>query len=257
MHAILTLIRRFLAVLAVLLTVPCLALAAAQPTLNVSPASIVMGTQYNGVELTVTGEVPADSDLIVRMVGTPSDLHMREKGKVFGLLWMNVGKVTLSNVPSVCLTSATRPLPQLGKGAVPYTLESLAKTIGVEQDGQGQAIDIPHELLLLKTKEGLYHEAAEGISLGPVKDGMQSYTAHVKVPSSLKPGAYTVEAIALHNDAVVSEAKTTIVAALTGFPKWLSELAYQKSALYGVMATVIAIASGLVIGLVFHSKGAH
>ena len=34
------------------------------------------------------------------------------------------------------------------------------------------SIDIPHELLLLKTKEGLYHEAAEGITLGPVKNGL-------------------------------------------------------------------------------------
>jgi len=244
-----------LAAAALLLAAPCLGSAAT--TLNVNPSAIVMGAQYNGVDLTVTGEIPADSDLIVRMVGTPSDLHLRQKGKVFGLLWMNVGKVTLTNVPSVCLTTATQPLPQLGKGGAPYRLEALTKAIGVEQEGGDQSIDIPHQLLLLKTKEGLYHEAAEGITLGPVQDGMQSYTAHIKVPSSLKPGEYKVEAVALHDDVVVNAADATIKATLTGFPKWLSELAYQKSVLYGVMATVIAIVSGLVIGLVFQSKEAH
>ena len=239
-----------------MLSLPGLA-PAAETTVNVNPASIVMGTQYNGVDLTVTGEIPAGADLLVRLVGTPGDLHLREKGKVFGLLWMNVGKVTLTNVPSVCLTRATRPLPQLGKSAAPYRLDAVTRAIGVEEEGANQAIDIPHELLLLKGKEGLYHEAAEGISLGAVKEGMQSYTAHIKVPSSLKPGEYKVEAVAISNDAVVGQADTTIKAALSGFPKWLSELAYQKSVLYGVMATVIAIVSGLLIGLVFQSKEAH
>ncbi len=245
-----------LAVAALLLVTPCLG-SAATTTLNVNPSSIVMGAQYNGVDLTVTGEVPEHSDVIVRLVGTPSELHLREKGKVFGLLWMNVGKVTLTNVPSVCLTDATRPLPQLGKGAAPYRLEAVTKAIGVEQDGKDASIDIPHELLLLKTKEGLYHEAAEGITLGPVKNGLQSYTAHIKVPSSLKPGDYKLEAIALRDDAVIGEADTAIKAALAGFPRWLSEMAYQNSLLYGVMATVIAIVSGLLVGLVFQSKEAH
>nr|WP_321464418.1 TIGR02186 family protein [uncultured Desulfobulbus sp.] len=239
-----------------MLALPCLA-PAAETTVNVSPTAIVMGAKYNGVDLTVTGEIPEGSDLIVRLVGTPGDLHLREKGKVFGLLWMNVGKLTLTNVPSVCLTSATRPLPQLGKGAASYRLDALTSAIGVEEEGANKSIDIPHELLKLKTKEGLYHEAAEGIKLGSVKNGLQSYTAHIKVPSSLKPGEYKVEAVAISDDAVVGEADTTIKAALSGFPKWLSELAYQKSVLYGVMATVIAIVSGLLIGLVFQSKEAH
>ncbi|MDD2464455.1 MAG: TIGR02186 family protein [Desulfobulbus sp.] len=245
-----------LSLAALLFWAPCVG-SAATTTLNVSPAAIVMGAQYNGVELTVSGEVPAESDLIIRLVGTPSELHLREKGKVFGLLWMNVGKVTLSNVPSVCLTSATRPLPQLGKAAAPYRLDALTKAIGVEEEGRDQSIDIPHQLLLLKSKEGLYREAAEGITLGPVKDGMQRYTAHIKVPSSLKPGEYKVEAVTLQDDAVIGEADTTIKAALSGFPKWLNDLAYQKSVLYGIMATVIAIASGLLIGLIFQSKEAH
>lgn len=229
----------------------------ATTTLQLSPQIIDMGAQYNGVDLTVTGQIPEHSDVIVRLVGTPGELHLREKGKVFGLLWMNVGKLTLSNVPSVSLTFASRPLPQLGKGAAPYRMDTLTRAIGVQQEGGDTSIDVAHELLLLKTKEGLYHEGAEGVVLGDVNNGEQDFTAHIPVPSSLKPGPYSVEVIALQNDQVVGQAQTTITASLSGFPKWLSDLAYQKSVLYGIMATVIAIASGLAIGLVFQSKGAH
>lgn len=239
------------------LAAPGLAAAATSNTLTVSPSTVLMDTQFNGTELTVNGSVPAGAELLVRVVGEPSDLHLREKGKVFGLLWMNVGKVNLHNVPGVCLLNGSLPLAQLGKAAQPYRLEALTKAIGIEQEGGDPAVDIPHELLLLKTKEGLYRESAEGITMGEPRDGMRPFTAHIRIPSSLKPGEYRVEALALKGDAVIDKSQVTISAALTGFPKWLSELAYQKSALYGVMATVIAIVSGLVIGLVFQSKGAH
>jgi hypothetical protein len=66
-----------------------------------------------------------------------------------------------------------------------------------------------------------------------------------------------VEAIAIKDGAVVGRYATTVEAALIGFPKWLSDLAYEKSLLYGILATVIAVFSGLAIGLVFQSKGAH
>lgn len=245
------------AVAFVFLTLPCVVAASATETLTVEPASIVMGAKYDGLELKVSGTIPADSEVVVRLIGTPKELHLREKGKVFGLLWMNVGKVDLKGVPNVCLINTSSPFELMGKAAAPYRLDALVKSIGIEKNGGDAAIDIPHELLLLKTKEGLYSETAHGITLGPLEAGMRTFTTTLKVPSSLAPGDYQVEAIAIHNDTVTARAATTVKAELTGFPKWLSELAFQKSALYGVMATVIAIVSGLAIGLVFQSKGAH
>lgn len=243
--------------LLLLLALPGLTSAATIATLTVSPSTVPMDTQFNGTDLTVTGSVPAGAEVLVRLIGEPGDLHLREKGKVFGLLWMNVGKVNLHNVPGVCLLNGSQPLAKLGNGAQPYRLEALTKAIGIEQEGGNPAIDIPHELLLLKTKEGLYRESEEGITMGEARDGMRPFTTHIQIPPSLKPGEYTVEAIALRGDAAIGQTQATITAALVGFPKWLSELAYQKSVLYGVMATVVAIVSGLAIGLVFQSKGGH
>lgn len=247
---------RPLVLAACFLAAPSLGLAATT-TLSLQPNSIDMGAQYNGADIEISGQVPADSQVIVRFVGTPDELHLREKGKVFGLLWMNVGKVKLSNVPSVCLTRSSQPLAQLGQGALPYTLENVIQGVGVEEEGQSQHMDVRHQLLLLKEKEGLYNQEVQAISFGPVKNGVQHFTAHVKVPSTLKPGSYTVETVALNHGKVVGSEQASIEAALTGFPKWLSDLAYQKSVLYGVIATVIALVSGLVIGLVFQSKEAH
>lgn len=240
-----------------LLALPCLAHAGAEGNLTVTPANIAMGAQYNGQDVTVTGSVPADSEVVVRFVGAPGELHLREKGKVFGLLWMNVGQTTLSNVPKVCLIQSSSPLETLDKAAAPFRLAALAKGVGVEQSGGDPSIDVPQQLLLLKTKEKLYGESAQGVTLEPNHGGERAFTAVIKAPSALAPGEYQVEVIALRDHAVVSRAVAVVKAELVGFPKWLSNLAYQNSLLYGVLATVIAIFSGLVIGLVFQSKGAH
>ena len=82
---------------------------AGQPvTVSTNPSAILIGTQYDGMQLEVSGTVPAGSEVVLRFTGAPSELHLREKGKVFGLLWMNVGKVVVNNVPKVCIIDSSR-----------------------------------------------------------------------------------------------------------------------------------------------------
>ncbi len=240
-----------------LLVLPCLSHADETGSISATPASIEMGAQYDGISLKVKGTVPAGSDVILRLTGAVRDLHLRQKGKVGGLLWMNVGTVTLTNVPNVSLIDTSRPFAELGAVAVPFRLESLRDVIKIEQDAKAEKIDIPHELFLLKQHEKLYSEKEGGVHLGPVEGSLASFSAELAIPSALAPGKYQVEAIALKDGAVVGKYTVAVNAELIGFPKWLSKLAFEKSLLYGILATVIAVFAGLAIGLVFQSKGAH
>ncbi len=240
-----------------ILVLPCLSLADTIGSLSTTPEHILMGAQYDGLSLKVNGTVPAGSDVIVLFTGAGSELHLREKGKVFGLLWMNVGKVTLKNVPKVCLVDSSRSFEELGKVADPYRLNGLRDAIEVEKGSGSGNIDIARELLLLKKDERLYSETAKGVILGADEGASRTFAANMPIPSAIAPGEYQVEAVAIKDGAVVGRYVTAVKAELTGFPLWLSKLAYEKSMLYGVLATVIALVSGLAIGLVFQSKGAH
>jgi uncharacterized protein (TIGR02186 family) len=244
-------------VLLLAILLPTVSRAEEAGSISTTPANILMGAQYDGIRLKVNGTVPAGSDVIVRITGSAGDLHLREKGKIFGLLWMNVGKVTLKNVPKICLIDSSRPLDELGNVAAPFRLAGLRDAIEIEKDARSEEIDIPHELLLLKKHEGLYNESSQGVKIGPVKGPSSTFSADLAIPSAIAPGKYQVEAIAIKNGAVTGKYTTTIEAKLVGFPQWLSKLAFEKSLLYGVLATLIAIFSGLAIGLVFQSKGAH
>ncbi|NLJ29309.1 MAG: hypothetical protein GX433_15070 [Deltaproteobacteria bacterium] len=235
-----------------------------QVDVNVQPNNIKIDALYNGTSLTVTGNIPAESDVIARFIGTPSDLHMKEKGKVFGLLWMNLDSLTFKNVPNVCIVCTpkdmTDPVSPGNSELERLQLAGLKNDVKVES-----AAGVPlkddgnnvEELLKLKKQEGLYRDLKQEIFYGPVSNGMKAFKTEIPIPSRLSPGKYTVEVAAVDNGEILGRAVESVNVELVGFPAFLSHLAFGSGAIYGVLATIIAILGGLAIGMVFQSKGAH
>lgn len=228
-------------------------------TLEVSNKLIDIGTFYNGTTLNVSGRIPDGSEAVLKFTGKPSELHMKEKGKAMGLLWMNLNALTFKNVPGVFLvnssegfskaTDNTDTLKKIG-------LSSLNEVIKVEAEKTDKTFAIK-ELIKLKQQEGLYKETSGNISYVPGTEGQKNFKAEIQIPSRLVPGEYTLEVLAIKNGQTISQSSQPVSASLSGFPKLMSNLAFGHSLLYGVLATVIAILSGLAIGMVFQSKGAH
>ena len=135
-------------------------------------------------------------------------------------------------------------------------LSGLRGSVQIEAGGGGHenAFD---ELLKLKQKEGLYREMLGNISYESASQGQKSFSAHVPIPSRLSPGDYMVELDAVRNGEVIARAEQPVTVKLVGFPALLAGLAFGHAALYGILATIIALLAGLAIGLVFQSRGAH
>lgn len=212
---------------------------------------IAIGTFYNGTTLEVSGSVPEGCKAVVRVLGVPQEVHMKQKGKAFGLLWMNINPVSFSDVPSLCLVMATDSADALG-------LAALKNRIGVESDSVDHAWAAA-ELIKVKIGEGLYQQHDQAVAVLPSKDGRTPFSAQVALPSRLSPGEYTVEVFAVKNGAVVGQTSTTLTATLEGAPALMASLAFNHGALYGVLATLIAILGGWIIGRIFQGSkdGAH
>ncbi len=240
-----------------------LALLAAAPAgaanLDVMPKTVCIGAGYDGAVLKISGTVPAASDVVLRFSGSPADLHLRQKEKVFGLLWMNRSMVTFKNIPGVCLVQSSRLLGEMGPAAAAYGLETWSAGVKFENDHPDAAIDGPRELLRLKMQEGLFRETIGGITFSPPSaDGAQAFSADFPVPAALSPGNYRLEAIAFKDGAMCTRLSVPVRAELTGLPAWLSSLAHAHGAIYGVLATAIALVAGLFIGMIFQGRsGAH
>jgi hypothetical protein len=231
--------------------------------LELSPKAIDVGTTYNGATLFVSGEVPSASHAVVRFVGELSDLHMKEKAKAFGLLWMNMGSLTFRGVPNVCIVSSEKVADDSmnvggdGKGAVAdLHLVGLKHKAQVEP-ARTQAASAMGELIKLKEQEGLYREITGNIICTPGTEGSKSFRAEIPIPSRLLPGKYHVQVYAVKDGRIVANGEQAIIANLVGAPAFLADLAFHNGVTYGILATIIALLSGLAIGLVFQSKGAH
>lgn len=223
---------------------------------SVAPEKIDINALYNGTTLQVDGRVPEGNQVVLRFIGAPEDVNMKQKGKALGLLWMNMNTLHFGHVPRVCLIDSSAPLKELGLSGGKLGLEGLAANIAIDPPTADRHEILP-ELMLVKEHEGLFRQNVGAVKMGERHDGMQAFSARVDIPSRLSPGSYTVEVFAVRDGTVQAQASKAVEARLTGVPSVMADLAFNHGAWYGILASIIAILGGLAIGLVFQSKGAH
>ncbi len=219
-------------------------------TAKVTPEQIKIGAFYHGTTLNVSGYVPSDVDVVVRFVGVSQDVHLKRKGKIFGLLWMNIDPVTFKGVPNACLvySSSKSSLELLG-------LNSIASDIEIETQAKLDKKQLFSEFVKLKKSEDLYGEFSEKIKMEKIDESKKAFSAALDVPARLTPGEYKVEVFTVKNGKVVSKIEKVVPVKLVGFPAFLSSLAFNHGGWYGVIATLIAIMAGLAMGVIFGGKG--
>ena len=224
---------------------------------------IHIGALYNGAQLSVSGEVPADCAALIRVTGKPETLNLKRKGRALGLFWMNLDNVTFRQVPNVYLLYTSKDLENTersnpGSSTVPsIDLESLEGRIeGTYAPEERHPLFL--ELLKLKRSEGLYAAHTDAVRYTQTGGPMKSFTAIVGIPPRLRPGTYAVDVFAIDHGRIVGTASENLAVDEVGLPAFLAKLAFQHGGLYGVLATLVAIAAGLVTGLLFReSKGGH
>lgn len=244
----------FLGLICMELWLPGAASADIQMTAN--PDRILMGATFNGQQIQVTGILPAEASVIIRVTGQVEHRKLKKKGRALGILWMNQGAVEISNVPSVFLLyppegeEVTWSVPGLGLDAVCESAE--IETEGEDTDG------LFEEFVKLKQKSGLYGTFPGVVEYGVQNGDEKTFQCTLSMPSALPTGTYQLEAVAVKDDAVVSRTTLEVEATETGMPAFISRLAFDHGTLYGVLAVLIAVMAGLLTGVLFKGgKGAH
>jgi uncharacterized protein (TIGR02186 family) len=230
--------------------------AAADIQITATPDRILKGATYNGLQIEVTGSLPADASVIIRVTGQVEHRKLKKKGRALGILWMNLGAVEISNVPGVFLLyppegeEVTGFLPGMGLDAVRESAE--IESEGKDTDG------LFEEFVKLKQKSGLYGTFPGVVEYGEQDGGGKTFQCTVSMPSALPTGTYQLEAVAIKGDAVVSRTTLELEAMETGMSAFISRLAFDHGTLYGVLAVLIAVMAGLLTGVLFKGgKGEH
>ncbi len=231
--------------------------------INLKPNCIRMGATFDGTTIFVTGEIPVDSEVLIRLVGHFGDTKLKKKGRALGFLWMNMGTVEFRNIPSVFLLLPSNSLEKLLRtdkdrwqklGLGFEAIEKQTEVIPASEDKHR----LFEDFLKLKESTDLYGIQKNRVQYGKADGSMKTFTASMSIPSAIPQGSYNVQAFVIKNAAIVTMAEEQINAAEVGFPAALAFLAYRHATLYGVLAVVVAIIAGLLTGLVFKgAKGGH
>jgi len=248
-----------------LITVWCLAvlmilvLTASAPAesviLQVVPPVVDISAFFHGQEVTITGTLPAGHEAVAEVIGPTGEEHLMRKGRR-GPLWMNVGAVTVSGAPSLYLVLSSAP--GLLAQDSPWGFRSLEKQITLA--GQVQAQEngkFQEQFLELKQREQLYAALPGSLKLSPAGDGRLEVRGRFWIPANVKPDTYKVCLTAVRDGQAVDRQCADLTVHMVGFPALLMSLAYEHGLMYGILAVVVAIFTGFIMGYLFKGGGGH
>ena len=229
------------------------------------PNLIAIGAFFNGTQLTVSGKIAAENEVVVIVTGKQEDLTLKKKGKALGLLWMNMGDVHFKKVPNLYILYSSKGMMELAASdAKTYEqlgigFESLKNEMEIEAP-QAERNDLAGEFLKLKMKQRLYASHQGEISFEQKNDTEKLFNAAVWIPPRISPGEYQVQVTEIHNGIIVDNSMDQLRVKEEGVPSMISSLAFNHSIFYGFLAVLIAIAAGLAMDFFFGTGkggGAH
>ncbi len=245
----------FLVAAAGLLIVSPGCFAAGSLELKLATDTINITTFYNGTTLEVSGSAPADTEVVLEVSGAKKDVHLKEKGKVLGVLWMNKTDVSLENAPAnYMIYTPDTPVDKLLNTETGIGYQALVKDIVINPATEDKAF-IFGEYVKLMEKSGVYGIYPGAVKYGPTKGGTRTFSATLVIAPKMSAGTYLVRGFALRNGTVADRTDKELTVRLQGFPAMIYSLAYDHSLLFGIMAVVIAIGAGLGIGALFKGGG--
>ena len=223
--------------------------------ITVKPDQIFIGATYNGTDISVSGQVPAETEAVIRITGHEENSSLKKKGRAMGVLWMNLGSVEFHNIPGVFLFYKSKQTDDQQVGEI--DISAVRRKVEIVSEYQDKDA-LFEEFVKLKKKSGLYSTVENGIHYENVNNGMKAFSASIKLPSALPQGDYKLEVFALARDGIAGYAKKDLNVKQTGMPAFIASLAFDHGTLYGILSVIVAIIAGLLTGTIFKGeKGAH
>ncbi len=249
----------------ILLTVWCFMIAATGSAraedLQIGLANDVVSitSNFSGSDVVVFGSIEKGDprlllthsyEIVVSLIGPRRPATVRRKQRTLGI-WVNGASQDFKNVPSSYSLASTSQL----SGIAP-TQRLLSRQIGIrnlnlqvgDTNRNPQETDeFRRSLERLKRQKGLYRERYDGVKfLSP-----SLFRARLRVPANVPIGQHTARAFLFHDGELLASQSVDLDVRKDGFEQLTYDLAHQNGLLYGIIAVLIAIATGWIASVVF------
>ncbi len=240
----------FLCLVSACLMMPAGAPKASTLVADLSRHLVAISTGFAGTDVLLFGATEGKGDVVVIVRGPDRPVVVHRKSRVLGV-WVNTAKMTFDRAPSFYAIASSRPLAdiapstvlarhQMGLGNLRLALSWAKASANVAQEWRAGLIR-NHEA------QGLYR-----VEVGRVTFlGNRLFRAGIHLPANVHTGTYQVEVFHLQGGRVVSAQTTPLQVSKIGLQAEIYDFAYQNSALYGMIAILVALMAGWAAHLAF------
>jgi Putative transmembrane protein (Alph_Pro_TM) len=222
-------------------------------SIRVEPREIQVGMFYRGTKVRVEGTAPAAYRVALVCVGREGKVELKRKGKVGGVLWMNVGDVAFEHVPSLFLAASEadggRPSERSPRAATPSSGYDGVEARVLPASAGEDVRELFREFVRLKEHEQLYFSGH-----GATRSSSTRVSADFWVPANVPPGEYEVRLLGYQGDAGELLATEKMTVTRVGLAALISSTAQRHGLLYGILSVVVAIGMGFLTGVLFKAS---
>lgn len=230
----------------------------AEEALLLQPREIKVHILFMGEPLKVMADVSScEEDFVLKISSSKKEEStFKTIEKVFGLIWMKVNDVHYKNLPYFYHLYSTKPVETL------LSPEALTEyNLGFKVLGEKAEISpfkdpekkraLWQEYLKYKGKYHLYLERTV-----PFQCENGKVQVVLNWPFEAPPDDYKIEFYEIKNGKVIGQKEGVLKVYQVGLVKMLADFSKNSPLLYGILAVLIALVSGFLIGLIF-KKGGH
>lgn len=225
---------------------------------------IDIGLSYHGDQVFFFGVNPVPgADMIIKLTAEKEEaVKLSVKGKV-GPFWMTVKQYEVTGAPFIYKIHTGKPLKQIISEQTANELELGYEAVRGKMKMdliRGEAAPDDEALVwkgLLKIKEqaNLYNIVEDPQRL-EIAEG-KLFKHYFRFPPAATEGKYKVESFSFKNGELVGYGKDVIEIKKVGLENWLTQTSQNKPVFFGIMAVIIAVGAGLLVGVIFGKGGHH
>lgn len=243
-------IPRILPAALLLLAASTTATTARELVVDLSETVVAITTSFAGSDLLLFGTTESSGDVVVVVRGPLRDVIVRHKERIAGV-WVNRGEMAFEQVPDYYALASNRPVDEFLSPEVRNAYQIGATHLELLPRDRLENVEeinaFRNALIRNKQREGLY-AAKQG---NVIFLGNRLFRTRIHFPANVSVGTYGVDIYLVQNGVVASMETTLLTVRKFGIAAAIYDFAHRNSALYGLLAILMAVMAGWLAGIVF------
>lgn len=212
---------------------------------------IAISTAFTGTDVVLFGAVAEEGDIAVVVRGPSQNVIVRRMVERVGI-WINERSIVFDDVPSFYRVFSNRAM---GDFASPEALQREGVGLDhlrlaprdLEEVDEAALAEFRAALIRQMQAANLYGDETGQVAVL----GGRLFRADVHFPANVPTGQYIVTVLLFRDGEVVEAQTTPLVVSKIGLSAQIFAFASQQSAVYGLVAIIMAVSAGWIAGLVF------